>query len=415
MCPRFWGVAEGRQQAFNVMTTPKPTTIEPVAKASDWAQYHQLCRELYGSDGAWIEPLHQTVRARWRPKNPWFQWGSGMFWLARRSGRVVGSISAQIDQRLANADAGGVGYFGQFECVDDPDVAKALVEQASDWLQKQGAHWIKGPFDLHINESCGLLVKGFDTPPMLMMPHHRPYYAKLLEAAGLEPEMRLLAYRVEPNFDAPKAMQRLQKRQGALLRTRRLDLSRYGDEIALLRCLFNDAWRSNWGFVPFSRKEFQAVGRELRPILKTAYTSIAMLDNKPVGFLIALPNINELIADFNGKLLPSNWIKLLWRLKRGLNTTARVPLMGVQSQFHGSSMGALIAFSMIDAVRWPLHENGIREVEMSWILETNAGMNGLIKAMGGDCYKEYQMYRRILSSGAAQSKEVSLDELGLRQ
>lgn len=381
------------------MKAPKSARIEPVTKASQWAEYHQMCRRLYATDSAWVEPLHHTVQARWHQKNPWFQWGRAAFWLARVDGRVVGSISAQVDQRLSAGADGAVGYFGQFECVDDPQIAYALVKHASDWLHMQGVDWIKGPFDLHINESCGLLVKGFDTPPMLMMPHHRPYYQGLLEATGFEPEMRLLAYRVEPNFSAPKAMQRLQRRHGESLSTRRLNVSRYRDEIELLRALFNDAWRANWGFVPFSKEEFQAVGRELRPILQASYTSIAMIDNEPVGFLIALPNINELIRDFKGKLLPSNWIKLLWRLKRGAATTARVPLMGVKSRFHGSPMGALIAFSMIDAVRWRLHENGIREVEMSWILETNTGMNGLIEAMGGDCYKEYQMYRQPLGPG----------------
>lgn len=378
------------------MTTPKSATIEPVTKASQWADYHRLCRRIYATDPAWIEPLHHSVQARWQTKNPWFQWGKGVFWLARQEGEVVGSISAQVDQRLADGPEGGVGYFGQFECIDDPRVAEALVSKALGWLTAQGVEWAKGPFDLHINESCGLLVKGFDTPPMLMMPHHRPYYRDLLESLGFEPEMRLLAYRIEPNFQAPKAMQRLQRRHGASLTIRPLNVSRYGDEMELLRALFNDAWRANWGFVPFSKAEFQAVGRELRPILKASYTSIAMLDHEPVGFLIALPNINELIADFQGKLLPSNWIKLLWRLKRDAATTARVPLMGVKSRFHGTPMGALIAFSMIDAVRWPLHEFGIREVEMSWILETNAGMNGLIEAMGGDCYKEYQMYRQAV-------------------
>lgn len=380
------------------MTSPKPITIEPVTKARQWADYHQLCRELYATDSAWIEPLHQSMQARWHQKNPWFQWAKGILWLARQDGKVVGSISAQADLRLANRPGGGVGYFGQFECVDDTDVAKALVKQAVDWLGQQGLDWAKGPFDLHINESCGLLVKGFETPPMLMMPHHRPYYRDLLEAAGFEPEMRLLAYRIEPNFEAPKAMQRLQRRHGESLTTRRLNVACYCEEIEVLRELFNDAWQSNWGFVPFSKEEFQTVGRELRPILKASYTSIAMLDNEPVGFLIALPNINELIRDFQGRLLPSNWVKLLWRLKRDAATTARVPLMGVKSRFHGTPMGALIAFSMIDAVRWRLHENGIREVEMSWILETNAGMNGLIEAMGGDCYKEYQMYRQPLGT-----------------
>jgi len=336
------------------------------------------------------------MKARWSRKNPWFKSAQGMCWSARLGADVVGSISAQIDERVARDGGGRVGYFGQFECINDPNVSRALFDEARRWLRDRGADWVKGPFDLHINETCGLLVKGFETTPMLMMPHHRPYYATLVEDAGLEPEMRLLAYIIEPNFKAPPAMERLQSRHQDALRMRPLDVRRYSDEMALLRELFNDAWRLNWGFVPFSKSEFEALGKELRPVLNPSYTSIAMLNDEPVGFLIALPNINELIKDFEGKLLPLNWIKLLWRLKTSAATTARVPLMGVKSQFHGRSMGALIAFSMIDAVRWPLHNNGIEKVEMSWILETNSGMNGLIETMGGDCYKEYQMYRQRL-------------------
>lgn len=377
-------------------TTHNSLSIEPVTQPAQWREYHHLCRRLYASDRAWIEPLHQTMKARWSRHNPWFQSAQGTCWLARRNGDVVGSISAQIDDRAVEDGGGRVGYFGQFECIDDTNVSRALLDRARQWLRPLGVEWMKGPFDLHINESCGLLVEGFETPPMLMMPHHRPYYAHLFEDAGLEPEMRLLAYIIEPNFQAPRAMERLQTRHEASLRTRPLDVKRYSDEIALLRELFNDAWRLNWGFVPFSEAEFHALGKELRPVLDPSYTSIAVLDDEPVGFLIALPNINELIQDFGGKLLPVNWIKLLLRLKTNAVTTARVPLMGVRSKFHGRSMGALIAFSMIDAVRWPLHANGIKNVEMSWILETNSGMNGLIEAMGGNCYKTYQMYRQRL-------------------
>ena len=381
------------------MTPLKSVSIEPVTRPGQWREYHRLCQHLYATDPAWIEPLHQTMKARWSRKNPWFESAHGMCWLARCEGEVVGSISAQIDERLAHSGDGRVGYFGQFECINDPRVSRALFDEARRWLLKQGSEWVKGPFDLHINESCGLLVRGFETSPMLMMPHHRPYYASLVEDAGLEPEMRLLAYIIEPNFKAPPAMKRLQTRHQDALRIRPLNVRRYSDEIDLLRALFNDAWRLNWGFVPFSEAEFEALGKELRPVLNPRYTSIAMLHDEPVGFLIALPNINELIKDFKGRLWPTNWMKLLWRLKTSAATTARVPLMGVKSQFHGRSMGALIAFSMIDAVRWPLHDSGIEQVEMSWILETNSGMNGLIEAMGGDCYKTYQMYRQRLGPG----------------
>ena len=373
-------------------------TVQPWVGRRDWAAYHQFCRRIYAADGAWVEPLHQTTQARWKSRHPWFEYGKAQAWLARRDGLVVGSISAQWDSRAIDDQGHPVGYFGQFECIEDSDVACALFETAKAWLRDQGILEMKGPFDLHINDTCGLLVEGFETPPMMMMPHHPNYYDDLLTKVGLSPEIKLYAYTIAPNFEAPRVMKRLAIRHSSRLEIRRLDSRRYAQEIELIRTLFNDAWQSNWGFVPFSEREFAAIGRELKPLLQGDYTAIAMLDGEAAGFLIALPNINELISGFNGRLWPMNVWKLIWRLKTQAYQTARVPLMGVRSDFHQGPLGALIAFSMIDAVRWPLHRNGVTQVEMSWILETNDGMNALIEAMGGERYKTYQMYQHRLDS-----------------
>lgn len=367
--------------------------IEPLFGTRAWSAFHQLRQRLYAGDAAWVEPLHHTTEARWSRKNAWFEHASAHAWLARLNDEVVGAISAQFDRRALDGQGRPIGYFGQFECIDSPSVAQRLFATARQWLHQYGAVVMKGPFDLHINDSCGLLVDGFEASPMMMMPHHPHYYDALLKSVGLEPEIQLYAYTVSPNFTAPKVMRRLVVRHSNRLQIRRLNRRQYAQEIELLRSLFNDAWRNNWGFVPFSEKEFQAIGRELGPLLRSEYTAIAMLDHEPVGFLIALPNINELIRDFGGRLWPFNAFKLLWRLKTGAFHTARVPLMGVRSDFHQGPLGAVIAFSMIDAVRWPLHESGVTDVEMSWILETNDGMNALIEAMGGVRYKTYQMYQ----------------------
>lgn len=374
----------------------KMLKTEPLVGKRAWKAFHQFRRRLYAEDFAWVEPLHQTTQARWSSKNPWFNHATAQAWLVRSNDEVVGAISAQCDRRALDAQGRQVGYFGQFECIDSVPVAQTLFGAAKDWLLEQGAVVARGPFDLHINDTCGLLVDGFDTPPMMMMPHNPPYYDALFRSVGMSPEIQLYAYNVAPNFMAPKVMNRLAVRHSSRLHVRRLDRRHYRQEIELLRSLFNDAWRNNWGFVPFSREEFQAIGKELGPLLRSDYTAIAMLDNEPVGFLIALPNINELIQGFGGRLWPLNAFKLLWKLKRGAYKGARVPLMGVRSDFHQGPLGALIAFSMIDAVRWPLHANGINNVEMSWILETNDGMNALIEAMGGVRYKTYQMYQCLL-------------------
>lgn len=370
--------------------------VTTVAHHRDWKALWRLSRHLHADDPAWIEPLRVERRSLWSSKNPWFEHASGEFFLARRAGRPVGSISAQLDRLQPLEQGRRIGYFGQFECVNEPAVAEALLNRASEWLRERGCTWMRGPYDLGINQSCGLLVSGFDTPPMILMGHALPYYRELVERAGLSGEMDLLAYLVAPDFAAPAAMTRLLDRSRRRLTLRPLDMRRYEQEVELLRDLFNDAWADNWGFVALTREEFAHTGREIRRILNPDHACVAELDGEAAGFIIALPNINELIRDLRGRLLPTGWARLLWRLKRHSATTARVPLMGVRRKHQRGPMGAAVSFGMIDKVRRALHRDGIRQVEMSWILETNEGMNSLIRAMGGDLYKRYRMYGRAL-------------------
>ncbi|MFW6339789.1 MAG: N-acetyltransferase, partial [Wenzhouxiangella sp.] len=332
----------------------------------------------------------------WSKRNPWFRHASGQLFLAFRAGQPVGSISAQVDRLQPPEEGRRIGYFGQFDCLDDGRVADALLERAARWLKAHDRDWMRGPYDLGINQSCGLLVDGYETPPMILMGHAPPYYRTLLEQSGLVGEMDLLAYLVAPDFPAPAAMRRMVDRSRGRLRLRALAMDRYEQEVELLRELFNDAWAENWGFVPLTREEFAHTGREIRRILDPDHACIAEIDGQAAGFLIALPNINEWLADLGGRLFPTGWARLLWRIKRRGATTARVPLMGVRRRHQGGPLGAAISFAMIDQVRQALHRDGIRQVEMSWILETNQGMNSLISAMGGQLYKRYRMYGRAI-------------------
>jgi hypothetical protein len=321
--------------------------------------------------------------------------------MAWQGGRPVGTISAQVDELRVAEGSQRIGWFGQLEAIDDEQVFSALLRAASAWLGGQGCERIQGPFDLSVNQGCGLLVEGRNTPPMVMMNHAPAYYARHLESLGFTKAMDLYAYLLPPDFDPPGAMARLIDRLGGKLNLRPLDFSRYGEEIDLLRDIFNDAWSRNWGFVPFTAPEFQAMGKALKQIVRPEYTCVAEIDGKSAGFIIALPNVNELIRDLDGRLMPLGWAKLLWRIHRRRATTARVPLMGVRRAYQRGPMGAAISFAMIDRIRHPLHADGIRQVELSWILESNKGMNSMIEAMGGDLYKRYRIYHRALFDLAA--------------
>lgn len=370
--------------------------VRPVQTRRDWRDFYSLPDCVQGGDSCWVKPLHLERKSLWSPRNPWFEHARAQAFLACRGERVVGRISAQVDELQPPLDGRKLGYFGQFECLHDPGAAASLIDRASDWVRDAGCGHLRGPYDLGINQACGLLVEGRDTPPMLMMGHAPAYYEALLVGAGLSAEMDLLAYLLPPDFSAPPAMKRLIQRSSGRLGFRTLDFSRFAAEIELLRELFNDAWAANWGFVPITASEFRYTGREIRKILRPAYTCIAELDGQPAGFMVALPNLNELIVDLDGRLFPFGWARLLWRLARHRVRSARVPLMGVRRIHQRGPLGAAISFGMIDRVRQALHAEGIDRVEVSWILESNQGMNSMIEAMGGQLYKRYRMYGRRL-------------------
>ncbi|TVS12339.1 MAG: N-acetyltransferase [Wenzhouxiangella sp.] len=369
----------------------------PVCSRRDWQSFHAFPGRIYADDPHWVKPLLLESRALWSPRTPWFEHARAQAFLAWRDQRPVGRISAQVDDLQPLEQGRKIGYFGQFECLDDREIARAMFAQAGRWLSRHGCERVRGPYDLGINQACGLLVEGRDSPPMIMMGHAPAYYQGLIEDAGLAREMDLLAYLLPPDFDPPQAMVRLLERSARRVRLRPMDFSNFKNEISVLRDIFNDAWSANWGFVPLTRAEFKRMGDEMRKILKPAYTCLAEVDGEPAGFLVALPNLNELIRDLDGRLLPTGWARLLWRLARNRASSARVPLMGVRQVYQRGALGAAISFGMIDAVRRALHADGIRRVEVSWILETNRGMNSMIEAMGGQLYKRYRLYGRALT------------------
>ena len=275
-------------------------------------------------------------------------------------------------------------------------VAAALLDTAAAWLRGHGARRVRGPLNLSVNEECGLLVEGFDTPPSIMMGHARPYYDALLRGCGLERSRDLLAYRVAPDFEAPRVMRRLAESISGQVRVRPMIRRDKARELEILRDIFNDAWSQNYGFVPFTVEEFNDVGKLMTLLLPADYVQIAEVDGEPAAFIVAMPNINEVTARLRGRLLPLGWLRLLWGVKVRHPHSARVPLMGVRRKFQQSRLGPGLAFMVIDAVRKGLCERGVREVELSWILEDNAGMRSIIEAIGGEVYKRYRIYEKAL-------------------
>ncbi|MGD2076147.1 MAG: N-acetyltransferase [Gammaproteobacteria bacterium] len=356
----------------------------------------RLPQTLYARDPHWIAPLRFEQRQRYGKKNPFFQHARWASWVAYRAQKAVGRISAQIDQLHLDRYRDGTGHFGSLEAEDDPQVFQALFQAAESWLRDEGMRRVTGPFNLSINEECGLLVDGFDTPPCVMMGHARPYYGRHIEALGFGKVRDLFAYRIAPDFDVPRVMRTLADKAADRVRVRPLNRQALTSELQLLRDIFNDAWSENWGFVPFTEAEFNEVGKAMTLLLDDDFVQIAEVEGEPAAMIIALPNVNEAIGDLQGRLLPFGWARLLWRLKVRYPQSARIPLMGVRKRYQRSRLGPTLAFMVIDALRAPVMRRGVREVEMSWILEDNSAMRGMIESLGGMAYKRYRIYEKQL-------------------
>lgn len=355
---------------------------------------------LYRDDAAWVPPLLVERRYHLSPRRPYFRHARARFWVAYRGGTPVGRISAQIDRLHLERYADATGFFGLLEAEDDPATFRALFAAAEAWLAAEGMRQAAGPFSLSINEECGLLVEGFDAPPMVLMPHGRPYYPGRVEEQGYRPEKDLLAYRLVEDLHIPEVLRAAGAKAGRQVTVRPLRRARLREELAILRDIFEDAWAANWGFVPFTEAEFNELGWVLRFVVDDRFVQVAELEGEPVGMLVLLPNVHEAIRDLDGRLLPLGWLRLAWRLGVRTPRTGRVVLMGVRRRWQRTALGLAVAVLMIDAARSAGLARGLREVELSWILEDNRGMRSILEAIGSRPSKRYRLYRKPLAGPA---------------
>ncbi|AMB88088.1 DNA-binding protein [Pseudomonas agarici] len=351
--------------------------------------------KLYNNDPCWIEPLHLERREHLSKKNPTSEHITWQAWIATRGGVPVGRILAQIDTLHQELHGMDTGHFGMLDAIDDPEVFRTLVTTAEAWLCARGVKQITGPFSMNINQESGLLVDGFDTPPSAFMNHHPPYYQPHLDDLGYREAIDLLAYWMrtdELNFPAP--LQEMMNRERSRIRIRVLDRSKFAEEMQTLRDIFNDAWAKNWGFVPFTKRDFGDMGEQMKFLVPSDLIYIAEIDNEPCAFIVAMPNINEAIAPLKGKLLPFGWLRLLWTLKVRGTRTARVPLMGVRQRYQFTRQGPVLALLLIEALKAPFIRHKLDALEMSWILETNTGMRTILERIGATAYKRYRLYEK---------------------
>lgn len=373
-------------------------TVKPVADRATRTAWLDVPDIVHAGDPAYAPQLRLMERMRISPRNnPFFSFGEAGLFVAFRAGRPVGRISAQVNHRHREFHGGASGHFGFFDCIDDIDVAAALLDTAAAWLRARGAAHMEGPYSFSVNEECGLQVEGFDTPAAMLMNQARPYAAALLDRLGFVKVMDTFAYRMR-QLDTPLRIARLAEplRTNPDIRIRPIDMRRFDAEVHTVIDIFNDAWSDNWGFVPFSEAEIVAMARELKPFYRGRYGRIVEIGGEPAALMLAVPDLNGIVRPFGGRLLPFNWARFGHALWRETARSARIPLMGIRKT-HQNSLAAvgvlalLVADFLDEARKYPLEW-----VEFSWVLENNKPMNALARMAAGEPAKRYRLYRRAL-------------------
>jgi GNAT superfamily N-acetyltransferase len=370
--------------------------VREVTGARDVRRFIQVAWRVNRRDPNWVPPLLMAVKAVLNPrKHPFHQHADVALFLAEKGGEAVGRVAAIVNHRHNEFHDDRLGFFGLFECDDDPETARALLDAAAQWLRARGMERVRGPMNLSTNEehsSPGVLVEGFDTPPMVMMHHNPPYYAGLIERAGFDKEMDLLAYwldEVNPPDRLVRGVERLAQRAGVTVRS--LDMSRFRQEVDAIKSVYNAAWSRNWGFVPMTDAEFDHMARDLKPIVDPDLCLLAEVDGETVGFSLALPDFNRVLRKLpRGRLFPFGLLHLL-REKRRIKRL-RVITLGFRPGFQHSGLGALLYLRSWTSAA----ARGYRAGEASWILENNLDMRRPLENMGARVYKRYRIFERAL-------------------
>ena len=359
--------------------------------------------DIYRGQSAWHPPLRfERADQISQIKNPNASHLERQLFIAKRGEKIVGRIAAFLNPHHRERYQDEAGHFAYFDCEAQADTGAILLHTAEDWLRAKGARKMIGPSNHSVNEESGLLIDGFEHPNVLMMPYGRPDYIEMVERAGLEKAIDLLAYRADlaNGFTPGPFMRRLNKiverDEGISFRT--LDPKNFAAEVDLAMSIFNDAWSDNWGFVPLTDEQIAHTAKELKPIIFKEGYRLAMIDGEPAAFIWMIPNINEATRDLDGRLLPFGWAKLVARLKGKAIKSARIPLMGLKKEHQNTKRGLAALCRICEDVFKAGAAQGYDMCELSWILEDNKGMRGICDQADAKLYKTYRMYEKALTA-----------------
>jgi hypothetical protein len=373
-------------------------TIRPVRTRRQLKRFVKVPFHLHCEHPQWVPPLvFERMQFLNRGKNPYFEHAEAEYFIAECDGEPVGRITAQIDERWDSYQGGADAMFGFFETVDDPEVAKALLDAATEWARGKGRTRILGPMDFTTNDEIGILVEGFEIRPMILQNWHPPFYRDLLEGLGYDKAMDLLMWHLElgelkegdqfaPEIHAAAA--KALRDEGVTIRNIvKRDLS---EEMRRFTDVYNEAWADNWGFVPPTDAEIEFHAKILKEVIDEDWAFVAEKDGETVGVALTLPDINQVMAKMGGRLLPFGWLKFL-RGKRKIDRV-RVFALGVKNDYRHGGVAAGLYLRHLDAAS----PDGVPAGETGWILETNGPMNRAMEGMGGKVVKRYRVYEQSL-------------------
>jgi hypothetical protein len=373
--------------------------VRQVVPGGSLKDFLDVVTSVYDGDPAFTRPLDQDLKDRLNPKkNPFFEHGEGAVFTAHKNGACVGRITASIDREHLERYRDETGFFGFLDTVDDADVSGALLSKAEEWLRARGMKHARGPVSLNVNEEMGCLVEGFDTPPFILMPHHRAYQAHLIERAGYTKAKDLFAWRYKVG-----ELNRRTRDAHALVRampevtTRMVSYKDMDRDVELIVKIFNDAWSDNWAFVPITRAEVRKMASDFKLFLIPEITRIVSIEGEPAAVAVAVPNLNELVGDLGGKLFPLGIFKLLYRLKVVGPKSGRVLILGILKKWRNVKKYAALSIYLYAELNESGKKIGMTHGELGWTLEDNGPVNAGIRLMGADPYKRYRVFTKALA------------------
>ncbi|MEM7665083.1 MAG: N-acetyltransferase [Pseudomonadota bacterium] len=380
-------------------------SIEAISDKKGRRRFVDLGREFSARLEHYVPQLRgEQIELITPSKNPFFEHARVQLFIAHRAGKPVGRISAHIDELALEMPpeqgfGPGTGMFGYFDALDE-QVAAILLMTAEKWLCDEGMNRVVGPISLSIWEEPGLLVRGQDHAPTIMMGHHPAHYAEWIENAGYSRAKTLHTYDLDISQKFPPLVQRIVKsgQRNKRINVRRVDKSRWDEEVETILSILNDAWSDNWGFVPLTPSEVQHTGVKLRPVIHEELNMIAEVDGRPVAFMLTFPDVNDALARIDGKLFPLGWFHMLRWLKNPQGADMRVPLMGVLKELQNSRMASQLAFMMISDIREQASTKfSSSRGEIGWILDDNQGMIAIADTIESAINREYAIYEKHIA------------------